>query len=471
MKQFYILTALAVLVAIQTNAQFTQNFDAVNSLTSGCNSTINAARTTTVGEVINGTGSLFSNPPVNGSGTRDYSSPYLNVIDPLDPMAATTSFSCSFNYKLNEALNGQAVRTIEVGLQSPTGYITLTTITMDKNNDPLVSTPFSQTFNVPSGVYRLVLKMGGSQGNGTVRIIIDDIVTNVNPHYTLSGTCNTAPLVRNDVYFTTSYAPTSFATVLSNDEDADGESFSAPAVTVVSPDGTVVFNNDGSFTFTPNAGFMGAFTTFIYTVYDNGFDPAAGSALVTINFVSASTLPVRMTSFKGSVLNDEAELNWSVADNETGNGFVVEKSSDAKHFNQAAVVLSTNKAGTENYQIRDQMPEAYAYYRIKILNKDNSFSYSNIIRLAKTGRAENSLFLMQNPVQSSLGFSFESEVKSVGQLNIYNTAGARITGSQLVINKGSNTVSFDVSNKISAGIYILELVNGSNRVVTKFMKQ
>ena len=64
MKQFYALTILAFL-SLQTSAQFTQNFDAVSALTSGCNLTVNSERTSIPAEVISGTGSLFSNPPEN----------------------------------------------------------------------------------------------------------------------------------------------------------------------------------------------------------------------------------------------------------------------------------------------------------------------------------------------------------------------------------------------------------------------
>ncbi|HVE61335.1 MAG TPA: hypothetical protein VNA26_05930, partial [Chitinophagaceae bacterium] len=91
---------LSLTFATKSFGQYTQNFDASNSLTSGCSIVANTDRTTASGEVINGMGSLFSNPPVNSSGTRDFATPYLNI--------NSTSFTVSFNYKLNENLNGQA---------------------------------------------------------------------------------------------------------------------------------------------------------------------------------------------------------------------------------------------------------------------------------------------------------------------------------------------------------------------------
>jgi hypothetical protein len=122
MKKISTLCAILILTFVTKSfGQYIQNFDASNSLTSGCSIVANTDRTTTTGEVINGSGNLFSNPPVNGSGIRDYATPYLNIV--------SNSFTVSFNYKLNENLNGQATRTIEIGLLDKNGvYTSLNTI-------------------------------------------------------------------------------------------------------------------------------------------------------------------------------------------------------------------------------------------------------------------------------------------------------------------------------------------------------
>jgi Bacterial Ig domain len=473
MKQFYALTSV-VFFSLQVTAQFTQNFDDANALTSGCNLTVNSDRTITAGEVISGTASLYSNPPVNGSGTRDYSTPYLKIVDPVDPFATSTSFTVSFNYKLNETLNGQAVRTIEIGLQGLSGYISLTTITMDKNYDPLTAVTFNQSFTVPTGVYRLVLKMGGSQGNGSVRIIIDDLVASANPYYTLNGTCNLAPVVANDVYFTTnSTSATTFTSVLANDSDPNGESFSAPAVTATSPDGTVVFNNDGSFTFTPNPGFTGSSTSFTYTVYDNGFDPLAGTALVTIYFSSGAPLPVRLINFNGSLINNKTALSWSVANNEDNAKIEIEKSTDGKNFVTGSIVMSALKSGAQNYEYRESKElETTTYYRLKIVNRNSTFSYSGIVKLSFGKAIENaSLMMMQNPVRNSLNFNYSSSTNTTGTAIIYDMSGKKLLNQQLNLRKGVNVVSMDLANKIVAGTYILEIVSSSERATTKFIRQ
>ena len=145
MKQIFTLLTALVLANISF-AQYTQNFD--GTITSGCTVISNSFQTTTVGEVISGTGSLYSNPPVTGASTRDFSTPYLAI--------TSTSLNVKFQYKLSDNINAaNAVRTIEIGLQDASGFTSLQTIVMDKDNDPTTATSFDQTFSVATGTKRL----------------------------------------------------------------------------------------------------------------------------------------------------------------------------------------------------------------------------------------------------------------------------------------------------------------------------
>src|SRR5687768_3868232 len=125
---------------------------------------------------------------------------------------------------------------------------------MNKDNDPTGSTGFSQMFTVVPGIKRLAIRMGGTTGGGSVRIILDNLGVSASTYYV--GGCNTAPSIQNDAY-TAPALGTFFATtsILANDNDANGETVGSIALVTPSPDGTVSFNVDGTFTFTPNIGF------------------------------------------------------------------------------------------------------------------------------------------------------------------------------------------------------------------------
>jgi VCBS repeat-containing protein len=88
-------------------------------------------------------------------------------------------------------------------------------------------------------------------------------------------------LTSTDVAFDMAITNAGPVSVLSNDVDKESDTLTA-AVTTQPANGTVAMNPDGSFTYTPNAGFNGPTDTFTYTV--SGLGPAAAASTVTLNF-------------------------------------------------------------------------------------------------------------------------------------------------------------------------------------------
>src|SRR4029079_4010325 len=105
MKTFISIIA-TVLFINSANAQFSENFDQnITNLTGKCWSYNNVNYSTASADVINGTGSAYTNPPTSSSGVRSITTPYLNV--------NTTSLTISFKYKVSSKINGNSTRTID----------------------------------------------------------------------------------------------------------------------------------------------------------------------------------------------------------------------------------------------------------------------------------------------------------------------------------------------------------------------
>jgi hypothetical protein len=188
---------------------------------------------------------------------------------------------------------------------------------------------------------------------------------------------------------------------------------------------------------------------------------------------SASPLPIKLLSFSGSIVNKKAQLNWSVAENETGDRFEIEKSTDGRTFVSMSTLFTTDKIGTEAYSFRDGAElTATAYFRLKVINKDNSVSYSKIVTLKNdTEITANTLTLVQNPVATTLQFQYKASTAGINKLVIYNTAGMMVMSTNVSLQKGSNAVSINIDNKISTGTYFVEISNGTERSVAKMIKK
>ena len=179
-----LLSVAAFFVVVTAKAQtFSENFNSatIASLTNNCWIVSGATTTTLSGEAINGT-SIYSAPATNGNAKTDLYTPVLT--------ATSSSLTVNFDYRITQTLTANAVRLIEVGLVSSSGILVKqNTITMIAGTNTDVKN-FSHTFTgvVPNN-YRVVFRLSGSNGNGNVRIVLDNISISTVNLYSTPGNC------------------------------------------------------------------------------------------------------------------------------------------------------------------------------------------------------------------------------------------------------------------------------------------
>lgn len=463
MKTFTLILATTLALS-SAKAQYTQDFEGGLSSTA-CWTMTDVHYTNVPGDVITGTGSMYTNPPTSGGSTRDLVSPALNVTN--------TSFNVSFNYKLSSKLNGLAVRSIEVGVLTPSGsYTILAVVTMDKNT-PTTVLNFNQTFTLPStGLYKLVIKIGGS-ADGNSRVIIDDIYANAGTHYS-GGGCNDAPIAVNDVF--TGIAGLSYSgNVMTNDNEPNGETMAA-SVVVTSIDGVVVLNADGSFTFTPNPGFMGEATEFTYQLVDDGFAPATSNiATVVINFSAPIELPVKLISFTAQLNdNNKVDLKWTTATEINASHFVIEKSLDGRTFSDAGTVFAAgNSTSVQHYTFSDNLiptTKTVIYYRLRQVDLDGRTDYS-ATRIIRTGNSDGraTILTYPNPAASEVRITIPTnwQGKKVNY-EVVNVSGQ--TTYRMVVGSSSQTETINLSN-MAPGFYMVKVTCNGEVAQQKIVKQ
>ncbi len=460
MKSFISIIA-TVLFINSANAQFSENFDQnITALPGKCWSYSNVNYTTTSQDVINGTGSAYTNPPTSSSGVRSITTPYLNV--------NSTSFTVSFKYKVSSKINGNSTRTIEIVLVDKNGAaISLQTITMNSSTPTSVLTHNNTYTLSTTGVYRLELRIGGATGDGNSRVIFDDLYASASAYYT--NFCNEAATAVNDSYTTTLISSVS-GNVLTNDNiPADNETYSTTLVSAPSQ-GTLVLNANGTFTYTPAAGFTSGTVSFSYQIVDNGYAPTTSNiAFVTINYPSQAILPVKLMSFGAEKEGSSVNISWKVSENETGDYFIVEKSADGKNFSAIATVEMSGFKGTSEYSSTDNASAGTTYYRLKIVNRDNSVSYSKVV-IVKGGNENVDVKLLNNPATANLNISYKSDKQINTTLKVYAMSGAQVYQTNLKASAGTNNISVPVQ-QLQNGSYVLVIDSIQGKKAIQFVKR
>lgn len=181
-------------------------------------------------------------------------------------------------------------------------------------------------------------------------------------------------------------------------------------------------------------------------------------------------IPVELTTFEAVVNNNEVILNWTTSTETNNRGFEIERliseNSLAQNWERIGYVEGNGTtAEPKNYNFIDkETPEGKVQYRLKQIDFDGSFNYSNTIEVEINYPDDYILFQnYPNPFNPVTVISFQIPTKSYVSLKIYDLLGNEIT--TLVDeekNSGVYSVNFD-ANKSASGIYFYEFKAGDFR--------
>lgn len=172
--------------------------------------------------------------------------------------------------------------------------------------------------------------------------------------------------------------------------------------------------------------------------------------------VTNATLPVHITNFSGKISNGSALLDWNIENIEDALFFELEKSNDGTSFSKLAVVNPL--PGEKKYTYSDQrMLSNVAFYRLKVVEKNNSVHYSNVIQLQNTAdKFYYKVYQNADLHLYHLRCAFAEDNKNVS-VKVFNANGS------VVLNRDFGKVSrqldydIDLSNK-PGGVYFLQII-------------
>jgi hypothetical protein len=226
----------------------------------------------------------------------------------------------------------------------------------------------------------------------------------------------------------------------------------------------------------PNQNKMGDY--FHMVSYNNGASLAWAGTFnneqdVYYSFITPDIVPVELVSFTATASSNIVTLNWSTATELNNHGFEIEKSFDKSNW--MAIGFKEGKGTTtekQYYTYSDKLSEDIAsklYYRLKQVDFDGSFEYSDIIDVeivpAEFSLSQN----YPNPFNPVTTINWQSPVSSWQILRIYDVLGNEVAS---LVNEfksaGKYSVEFDGTN-LPSGIYYYRLNAGNFSDTKKLM--
>jgi len=187
-------------------------------------------------------------------------------------------------------------------------------------------------------------------------------------------------------------------------------------------------------------------------------------SLWTIGSPSAA-LPILLSSFNVSCNNNGAQLIWETAWEQNNDKFIVEKSTEAAQWKEIAVISARNMPS--DYKFSDA-EAGNAYYRLKQVDKDGTFTYSKTLR-SSCAIASITLLIYPNPVTDHTDLVFQSDKNFSAMVQVYSTTGQLVKNIAVQAQRGQNKIRINLPG-LMKGTYVLRLNNGETQLEKKFIK-
>jgi len=191
-------------------------------------------------------------------------------------------------------------------------------------------------------------------------------------------------------------------------------------------------------------------------------------------FPSNSTLPVTLLNFSAAYRNGVTALSWETENEVNFSHYEIErKSENGSDYVTIASKQANGNTGRSVYSSNDNissMNDAVVYYRLKMVDVDGKFTYSNVIMVRKEKKAISGISLSPNPVISSANATvrFDASRAAVVNLRIVDMAGRQVLAQQNNVSEGTNSIQVNNLNRLQPGLYIIQLVNGNELSTFKF---
>jgi len=171
-----------------------------------------------------------------------------------------------------------------------------------------------------------------------------------------------------------------------------------------------------------------------------------------------NSLPIKLIYFTALPDGNRVRLNWEAANEQDTRTYEVEKSLNASSFTHLSTVAS-RQMSQSTYVDYDNAPVmGWNYYRLKIIDKSGSFTYSPV-RAVKFSKGMEEVKIFPVPATDVLNVQLPSSYVNTVNLQLLGIDGKFIS----TLKPSVNNVRINVSG-LASGTYVIRMVKASGEI-------
>ena len=189
----------------------------------------------------------------------------------------------------------------------------------------------------------------------------------------------------------------------------------------------------------------------------------------SISAFNATVLPITLKYFTAWKRPDANRLTWMTTSEKNFSHFDIEKSLDGVNFMRIGTKAGKgSSSSTASYLFDDNEMKSLQYYRLKYVDANGQYMYSNIARVSRDD-VNTSKVIFSNQVTSTLALRVIDMNTENLSIRIIDNSGREIKSQKVKVNPGENSFNLNTST-IPNGFYYLMLSGENYKRTFSFVK-
>lgn len=188
--------------------------------------------------------------------------------------------------------------------------------------------------------------------------------------------------------------------------------------------------------------------------------------------VSTISLPLTLIRFSGKKQADRILLEWITANESNVNRYEIERSVNGAIFEKSGIVAAAGNSSNQAYSYTDIKPlDALNYYRLKMIDNDGKYTYSNVIVIMGNRSKEIIIsHVKPNPFTETINLGIILQQAQSITVQLIDMAGRVVATKSVQAKEGNNNIVYNGLSKLSEGVYYIRIITTSALLQQKVLK-
>lgn len=197
-----------------------------------------------------------------------------------------------------------------------------------------------------------------------------------------------------------------------------------------------------------------------------------GSRFACFNLPAGGPLPVSFTNLAVNYNSGICNISWTSLQEHNLNSYEIQRSFDGINFEFAGNIKANNLTSLQQYHFTDNaasFSSKYIYYRIRIIDQDQSMKLSNIVSVKIADWKNNEITIAPNPSNNSAQIKIKLQKNTPGYISVIDAAGKTVLYQKATLLAGNNTIVINNITTLSEGYYLVRLIANDEIFTSKLL--